>query len=383
MTTATATGLRLSVLQKPLAAALAAVNRIAKGTHLPITLNVMLTATEGVLTLRATNLEQQITVTVGAKCEGEGTVMVEAARLHALVGTLPDDRVDLTVTDRTLLLACGRTKARFPLADPADFPPAPEMTGEPLATVGAGALRTAIKRVLPAAATDVTRPVLTAVFVQFGTETADLAAANGFALSVTRMALASGPKTKRDLLIPATALRELDRLLGGEGAVEITADANRVRFRVGATELTAQLVQGNFPNYPQLIPAWRGFGVTVDAEEFARAVRNCAVMGLITKDGGSISVRFEAMPGEVGSLRLWSGQDEGGANETIIDAVIEGEPPSKIALAEDQMSGVLGVMTGKIVMEWNSALAPAVFSPVVGGREEMLAVVMPMFVKLD
>lgn len=381
MTTTTMAGLHVQVLQEKLLPALAAVNRIAGVSHLPVTQSVLLTATEGVLTLRATNLQQAISVTVGAKCEGTGAVLVEAAKLYQYVSTFAKDRIDLTVTDRTLLIACGRTKGRFPLTDTDEFPPAPKMAEEPLATMDAGALRTAIRAVLLAVSTDTTRPVLTGAFVELDARTAQFTSANGFQLITTRLALASGPETERELLIPGAALRELDRLLGGDaGTVEIAADSARVRFRVGATELTTQLIAGVFPRYRALIPPPLDFRVTVGMEELTRAVRNCAVMGGRDKDD-RITVRFEALPGEIGALRLWSGEDADRANETIIDAVIEGEPPSKIALAEGQMGGVLGGITGKVTLEWSSFATPAVFVPVVGGREAMMAVVMPIFVQ--
>ncbi|MCS7002478.1 MAG: DNA polymerase III subunit beta, partial [Dehalococcoidia bacterium] len=214
--------MRVSCLQENLKRGLAIVSRaVSAKSSLPITLNILLATDNGRLKLAATNLEIGLTCWIGAKVDQEGAITVPARLLSEFVATLPNDRIDLSVTGKALRLKCARFEARMNGLDADDFPPVatfesltqsnPDL---PTITLEPAALREAIAQVAFAAATDESRPVLTGVLTEIKDDDVTFAAADGFRLSVRRIPLAErwlGDPVS--IIIPARALAEVGRVL--------------------------------------------------------------------------------------------------------------------------------------------------------------------------
>ena len=179
--------MRLSCLQENLKKGLDIVNRaVATRTTLPITQSVLLVAEESRLKLSATNLEIALSCWVGAKVEEDGAMVVPARLLSEFVSGLPNDKLDLTTTGQRnqMELKCARIEARIAGQNPEDFPPIPEVGEGSTWKIDPEVLRKALSRVVFAAATDESRPVLTGVYTEIEGDTMTLAAADGFRLAV-------------------------------------------------------------------------------------------------------------------------------------------------------------------------------------------------------
>ncbi|HXG35395.1 MAG TPA: DNA polymerase III subunit beta, partial [Dehalococcoidia bacterium] len=223
--------MKLSCLQENLAKGLSIVGRaVAARSTLPQTSHVVLASDQGRLKLAATNLEISITCWIGAQVEEEGAITVPARLLTDFVNSLPSERIDISLTPRgrQIHIVCGRNEATISGMDAADFPPIPSVEDGGAISLDPGALRTAISQVEFAAAADDTRPVLTGVHTQLEDGQLTLAAADGFRLAVYHLPLSSEVKEKVEAIIPARALRELERLLTDqEEPVEMAFNANR------------------------------------------------------------------------------------------------------------------------------------------------------------
>ncbi|GAH79389.1 unnamed protein product, partial [marine sediment metagenome] len=132
---------------------------------MPITNNVLLTVDQSRLKLAATNLEMAISCWIGAKVEEEGAITVPARLLAEFIGSLPSDKVDISLSPRTktLELKCARFEARISGVDAKDFPPIPRIEDGITTRVEVDALRQGISQVVFAAASEESRPVLTGV----------------------------------------------------------------------------------------------------------------------------------------------------------------------------------------------------------------------------
>ena len=182
--------MKLSCLQENLSKGLGIVGRaVATRTTLPITNNVLLTTEGSRLKLAATNLEIAISCLIGAKVEQEGAITIPARLLSEFVNSLPNDRIDLNLSERALELKCARFEARISGIDAADFPPIPQISQEVTYQIEPEALRTAISQVVFATASEDTRPVLTGVCSELEGDTLTLAAADGFRLAVYKASL--------------------------------------------------------------------------------------------------------------------------------------------------------------------------------------------------
>jgi len=356
---------------------------VAARTTLPITNNVLLTVDQSRLKLVATNLEMAISCWIGAKVEEEGTITVPARLLTEFVGSLPSEKVDISLSPRTktLGLKCARFEARISGVDAKDFPPIPSVEDGITTKVEVDALRQGISQVVFAAASEDSRPVLTGVDAKFEGDLLTLAAADGFRLAVYKLPLASKVSQETEVIIPARTLAELNRLMADhEEAVEIMVNPNKSQalFRLKNVELVSQLVQGAFPQYSQLIPQSYNTRAVVDIAQFLRATKTASIFA---SDGGGI-VRLVIAPGaelSPGKVTISARSEEVGDDVGEIDATVEGEE-AKIAFNGKYLIDVLGVLAeAQVALETTNPSSPGVIRPV--GVDNYLHVVMPMFVQ--
>lgn len=263
--------------------------------------------------------------------------------------------------------------------DADEFPPIPRVTDQPTLTVAPDLLQSAIQQVVFAAATDDSRPVLAGVLFRLRDSSLTLAAADGFRLAVRTIEATSSSDASLDVIVPARATQELARVIGDtETPVEITVTPNRnqILFRVGNIELVSRLIEGNFPNYQQIIPTRHVTRVVVLTKQFQNATR---LASFFARDASNI-VRLNATPGEdltPGRLKVSATSAELGDTEGGIDATIEGDA-TQIAFNAKYLTDVLGVIdTEQISLELNSSSSPGVVRPV--GSDGYLHVIMPMY----
>jgi len=356
---------------------------VATRTTLPITNNVLLAVDQSRLKLVATNLEMAISCWIGAKVEEEGAITVPARLLTEFISSLPNDRVDISLSPRTktLGLKCARFEARISGVDAKDFPPIPRIEDGITTKVEVDALRQGIGQVVFAAASEDSRPVLTGVDAEFDGDLLTLAAADGFRLAVYKLPLISPVSQKTEVIIPARTLAELNRLMADqEEAVEIMVNPNKSQalFRLKNIELVSQLVQGTFPNYAQLIPQSYNTRAVVSVADFARATKTASIFA---RDGSGI-VRLVMAPGSEltpGKMTISARSEEVGDDVGEIDAIVDGEE-AKIAFNGKYLTDVLGMLhEAQVAVETTNPSSPGVIRPV--GVDNYIHVVMPMFVQ--
>jgi DNA polymerase-3 subunit beta len=375
--------MKVTCLQENLAKGLSVVSRaVATRSTLDITKNVLLSTDNSRLKLAATNLEIALSCWIGAKVEEEGAITVPNRILTPLIETLPNDRMELVLSPRTrqVKIECGRTHTTVAGMDAEDFPAIPTVQGDTRVALDPQALKKAITQVVFAAATDDSRPVLTGVHLLIEEGRLTMAAADGFRLAVYRLPLAEPVHERLEVIVPARAMAELGRLLGDtEEPVEMLVNAARssVMFRLPSIEMVAQLLQGAFPNYSQLIPQSYASRAVVSVSEFLRVMRTAAIF---SREGSGI-VRLFMTPGKElapGQLRIQAKAEESGDNESELDASVDGEE-ARIAFNSKYLQEVLSVLEGQVALEVTSPSAPGVLRPV--GTDNYVHVIMPMFVQ--
>ena len=390
--------MQLSCLQENLSRGLAVVSRaVATRSTMPITQNVMLATDQGMLRLSATNLEISITTWVGAIIEEEGAITVPHRLVANLVSSLPSDRIDIGLIGSpdaqgdeeaanqqrtTLQISCGRSRTHIngTLAD--DFPTIPQVDSDFATKIEPSVLRQGIGMVAFSAATDESRPVLTGVELKLEESRMVMAAADGFRLAVYTGELPEPVAEPLKVIIPARTMSELQRLVADQTApVEVTLspEKGRIMFKLAHVEVVSQLLQGNFPNYDQLIPERYETRGVVELDDLKRATQSAAVFA---RDGSNI-VRLEMTPqesGEGGQLRISARSEEVGDNldELDIDHLDGGE--AKIAYNARYLTDIFNTLgKGKVALEITNPSSPGVFRP--ADSDNYLHVVMPMYVQ--
>ncbi len=377
--------MRLSCQQEDLNRGLSAVSRaIPARTTLPITNHILLEAKNDSITLSATDAETiAITYTIRGEVLSPGSLTLPSRLLSEFVGSLPASRIDMTLAERSrqVHLSCSRNEASIGGMDPEEFPPIPPVSDLPALRIPAAGLRRALSQVVFAAATDDARPVLTGVQLAISGKKILLAAADGFRLSVHTLDLPEETE-ERTAIVPARALGELLRLLPEAGdetvAVTFNTSGRQAQFDLGHATLVAQLIEGTFPNYEQLIPPNHNTRTEVLLDEFMREAR---IASIFARDGSGIVrlVASEGEHGQPGRLLISARAEEIGTNEGEIDGIVEGDE-AKIAFNGRYLTDILQVVgTERVALETSSPSSPGVFRPV--GDDSFVHVVMPMFVQ--
>jgi len=364
--------------QENLSKGLAIVGRaVSTRSTMPILANILL-ATDGPrLRLAATNLELSVNCWIEAEVEEEGRVAVPARLLQEFVNSLPQAPVEMVLNpaNRMLQLKCLRTDANIKGVNADEFPSIPTVEDGTVFRQPAHLLKDMINQVAIAAATDDSRPIFTGVLTRIG-QSITMVAADGFRLGLRSNELENGPEDELSLIIPAKSLIELARILPDSKTqdelieIAITPNKNQVIFRTSSVELVSRLIEGQFPNYQQIMPKEWKTQVVVPTSEFLNAAKTAS---FFARDSANI-VRLHLEPGE---LTVQAESTELGKNESRIDAVIEGQPQADIAFNARYLTDALNVVDSEqIKLEITSAGAPGVIKPV--DSTDYIHVIMPM-----
>lgn len=373
--------MKVSCLQENLAKGLSIVGRaVSPRSTLPVLGNVLLATDGGRLKLSATNLEVGVSCWIGAKVEGEGAITVPARTFIDLINALPPERVDMELVERTqtLNLRAGRSESNVKGIDAQEFPIVPVPDDGSGIMVEPDVLRTAIEQVAFAAATDESRPILTGVLARFDDVQLTLAAADGFRLSVRTVALPRSVADPFSIIIPARALTELARISGDQKdpvQVTVTPTRNQVMFQLTDIVLVSQLIDGNFPDYRQIIPRDRSTHTVVDTAVFLKA---CKTAQIFARDAAHIA-RLHVKPGDElapGHIVVSATSAETGDDVSDLDAIVDGNE-IEIAFNVRYLIDVLSVVgTPQVALDTTTASSPGVIKPV--GAEDFTHVIMPM-----
>jgi len=366
---------KLSVMQENLARGLSVVSRAVSNRSLPVLTNVLLKTEDGGLKLTATNLEIGITYWVPGKIESDGATTVPARLLTDLVSTLPaGDRVDLDLQGGdTLHIKCGRFETHVKGIDADEFPAIGAAGERPTTRVAQNVLRRALAETTFAAASDEARPILTGVLARFEGDQLTLAAADNYRIAVKTIPILDAvPETS--VVIPARALNELARVLADvDDPVEIllAAGKNQILFHLDGIDLVSRLIDGQFPNYQQVVPTSHTTRAVLDREELLRAVRPAALIAHESANIVKLQVSSDGEPGITVSANAEVGDHVG-----QVEAAVDGDGTT-IAFNARYLADVLtNVSADQFGLELNGPLSPGVFKPV--GDERYVHVVMPV-----
>ena len=363
-------------MQENLARGLSVVSRaVSSRSTLPVLANVLLKTEDAGLKLTATNLEIGITYWVPGKIDEDGATTVPAKLLTDLVNSLPPgDKVELEVTaGDTLHVKAGRFQTHIKGIDAEEFPAIQTAGDRPTTRIAQNVLRRALAETAFAAASDEARPILTGVLARFEGDLLTLAAADNYRIAVKTVPILD-PVPETSVVIPARALNELARVLADvDDPVEVVlaAGRNQVLFHLDGIDLVSRLIDGQFPNYQQVMPQAHATRAVLDREELLRAVRPAA---LIAHESANI-VKLQIGGDGDGGITV-SANAEVGDHVGQVEAAVEGDDTT-IAFNARYLADVLtNVAAEQFALELNGPLSPGVFKPV--GDDQYVHVVMPV-----
>src|SRR5215218_1230389 len=365
----TGAALKITCPRDELIRQLSIVSRAASTrTTVQVLAGILLRAEEGKLELAATDMELSLRTSLAADVDTEGAVVVPGKLLVDLARLLPGE--DVSIEHRQgegiVEIVSGSASYRIHTYNAEDFPRLPELGGTELATIDAEALLATATKVGRAASRDESRPVLTGILVRFEGENLVMAATDSYRLAVKETAM-SVPGPELDAIVPARALMELSRVAQGASELHLGLQENQVLFTSDSILLTTRRIEGQFPNYHQLLPESFESEVTLPRDELLEVVRRVSVMA---QRNAPLRLRFAE-----GELTVSAQtQDVGEAHETM-PAAFSGEALDIGFNPEFLRDGIESVDGDELRLKLISPLRPAVLQ---GAGDDFSYLIMPI-----
>ncbi len=375
--------MKLSITKDEFQKGLARIQAVVEQRNsMPILSNVLLEARkaskaskEQCLQLAATDLEVGIRSLQTAEVEEEGALTVSAKKIFELVRELPDEPIQLESTENSYL-TIRSARAEFSLAGTSaeEYPTLPDFTPKKLVHVQAALLSSMIERTMYAASVDETRYNLNGVHLEVQSKSGAIrmVATDGHRLAYADRVLGSEVAGLTDgVIIPRKGLAELRRLADEEDGdeIELAFEGNYGLARKGGVTLVMRLIEGEFPDYQQVIPKESTCHLTISSEALIHALRRVAVFS----SERSRSVKLEL---STGKLALSSKNPDLGEAREELDVDFNNEPLA-IGLNARYLLDAIGAMrTKEVQLSFRDPLSPVQIVP--SGEADSLAVVMPM-----
>lgn len=293
-----------------------ALERSIKGmdmnSTMPILSGVLITASDGALTMETTNLEVSIRQTAAASVEEEGQVVVPCRLLSDIVGHLPDMAIQFKTDGSMLDVSCGNSFYALNTLDPRDFPQFPSYSLENTAEVPADTLATMVNRVAVAASTDKNRSILNGILVSITPDMVRFVTTDSVRLAVAESKVESSVQGALEVIAPARMLKSVLSLASGQKTVTIGTNASQIVFLFGDVVYITRRIEGTYPNYRKLIPSSYVTGARIKVNDLYDAMQRIKAMTVSNSE-----IRFQIHP-DVNLLVITSNlPDQGNAREEI------------------------------------------------------------------
>ena len=316
-----------------------------------------------------------MTYWVPGKIDTGGAMTVPARLLADIVAGLPaNERVDLELqAQETLHIVAGRFETRVKGIDAEEFPAIPTAGERPTTRVAQKVLKEALGEVTFAAATDEARPILTGVLAKFEGDKLTLAAADNYRIAVKTLTVLD-PVEETSVVVPARSLHELSRILGDtDDPVDIVLSParNQILFHLEGIDLVSRLIDGQFPNYQQVLPKGFTTRAVVDRDQLLAAVKLASLIASSSANIVKLQVGKDAEIGVTGSAAA-----DVGDNKSDVEAKVEGDGTTIAFNARYLIDVLTNVDADQFSVELNGPLSPGVFRPV--SDAQYVHVVMPV-----
>jgi DNA polymerase III subunit beta len=361
--------LKATCSRDELTRALGIVSRgVSTRTTVQILAGILLQASGEKLDLAATDMELSLRTSLEAQVEAEGSVVVPGRLLLELARLLPGEEVSIEhkLEEAAVEVRSGSATYRLHTYNAEDFPRLPDAAAADRHEVDREMLLETVARVSRSASRDESRPVLTGVLMRFEPGKLVMAATDSYRLSVKETAT-EGSVPELEAIVPARALGELVRIAQAGEGIELGVHENQVVFSTGDALLTTRRIDGQFPNYRQLVPDAFDHELTLPRDELLDVVRRVAVMA---QRNSPLRLRFAE-----GELTVSAQtQDVGEARESL-PVSFAGEPLEIGFNAEFLRDGVESVSGEQLRLKLISPLRPAVLQ---GDDDDFLYLIMPI-----
>lgn len=355
-------------------------NVVGTRATMPILSNVLIEAGEGWVSLTTTNLDLGIKCRIKAEVSEKGSVTLPVRKLAPIIREMPSLDVEVeSYSNNHAKISSGDSMFRIVGIGADEFPSLPTFADEHSFVLRQEDLERMLKNVSYAQSTDETRFIMNGVYFNFADNQLTLAATDGRRLAVISKELETSDENAGSLILPAKTVSEVERLLGQGDTVKIAFNERQVAFEIQSTKqtdengvvdsiyLVSKTVEGNYPNYRQVIPKENDRHIKVNRESFANCVRRAA---LVSSDKSS-SIKVHVAPNV---LEITGSSPEFGESNVKLNISYDG-PEVSVAFNPQFVLDPLKTLTrDEVIFEFKDELSPGVIRT----QDSFLCVVMPL-----
>jgi len=376
--------MKISTLQENLKQGLFTVSHIAgKNINLPILNNVMIEAKEGNIKLVATNLEIGVVSTIRGKVEEDGVFTVDSKTINDYVSLLPNKKINIEQKENKIIIEADNYKTKILGQGAEDFPLIPEVERGSFFSANIGEFKKALSQTIFAVANSETRMELSGVLFNFTKNKLIMAATDSYRLAEKSVAVKTNFNSDGDkkIIIPAKTLQEVVRIISGlqetdkekkeEAEVKFYISENQILFIAGNTELVSRLIEGQYPDYRQIIPPESKTTVIINRSELIRAIKASA---LFSKTGiNDVSLDF---PAGKNQAVISSASGQTGENTTEIEAEVNGDDNGVVINYKYLLDGLNNIDGENVKITIIDSNTPCILRPETG--DDYLYIIMPI-----
>ena len=373
--------MKISSLQENLKSGLLSVSHIAgKNINLPILNNILLKAEDGNIKLVSTDLEMGIITIIRGKIEKEGSFTVDAKIISDYVSLLPNKKIDLEKKENRLVVKCDNYKTTVNGQGADEYPLIPQIDKKIYYKADIEEFKQSLAQVIFAVSNSETRIELSGVLFDFTDKALVMAATDSYRLAEKKLKITTNSKENHKIIVPAKTLQELARILSGYRAGGETADGaeikfyvsdNQILFTVFNIELISRLIEGQYPDYKQIIPLKSETKVFINRPELVRAVK---ASSLFSKSGIN-DVNLD-LPADKNKLVVSSASSQAGENTVELEATVSGKDNGMVINHRYLLDGLNNIDGENIKIDIVNSATPCVLRP--EKDEDYLYIIMPI-----
>lgn len=385
--------MKITCTQENLKRGLNSVSHIAsKNTSLPILSNVLIKAEKSAVSLTTTNLEIGIRCLVRAKVYKDGSYTVNSKLLTDFINLLPNEKIDLELKDDSLEVWTENQETKMKGDSAEEFPLIPQVDKKTAYSCRVEDILKAFTQVLFAVSVSETRPEISGVYFNFSENNLIIAATDSYRLAEKKIKLLEKAQAEKEVIIPARTIQELFRILSSYSGsvvteeepenldkVDIYFEENQVLFVFNNIELVSRIIEGQYPNYKQIIPTTHKTKAILNIAEFVKAAKTASLFSR----AGIYDVNLELKEGK---LTVFSTNNQMGESKSKVNGKIEGDNNKVVINYRYLLDGLQNIDSTDVIFEMIDAANPCVLRPAESldekkeaiAAEDYLYIIMPI-----
>lgn len=371
--------MKIEILKENLKIGLGMVERIiGKSLSLPILDSVLISTEDSFLHLVSTNLETTIKFWILTKIIKKGSAVVPAKFLSSYISSLPNEKIVIEQKDRALHIECKSLKTQIQSQSSEDFPIIPRFEDGDFIEIDSKKFCQGLSHVIDVAAISQSRPEISGIYFSFSKNNIKMVATDSFRLAEKNVAMEKPLAKDHSFILPQKPAREIINVLDDkEGVLKVYFSGNQVLFELPMPDvkhpqiqIISRLIDGEYPNYQDIIPTKFKTNIILEKEEFLNQVKTASLFSNKTND-----VKISARPGKE-VVEVFAQSPEIGQNASSMPAKIQGEALDVSFNYKYLIDGLLKIKSSEVTFDISKEEGPCILRPV--GDASYTYVVMPI-----